>query len=75
MKNIGESGTQINAAEVINEILAQVLTNVGPAIANAGDLSKVAKETLKTQGLEKIDQATDKAEEAVKDGLGKLFGN
>jgi len=75
MNNIGESGTTTNAAEVINTILAKVLTNIGPAIANAGDLGKAATEALKTQGLEKVDQATDKAGEAVKDGLNKLFGN
>lgn len=74
MANIGEAGTKTNAADVINEILSKVLTNVGPAIANAGDLGKQATEVLTTQGLEKIDQAADKAGETVKEGLNKLLG-
>lgn len=75
MANLGEEGTKTNAAEVINEILSKVLTSIGPAIANAGELGKAATEALKTQGIEKVDQATEKAGEAVKDGLNKLFGN
>lgn len=74
MKNIGQAGTETNAAEVINEILGKVLSSIGPAIANAGELGKQAADALKTQGLEQVEQATDQAGEAVKDGLNKLFG-
>lgn len=75
MNDIGEGGAQITIAEAINLVLSKVLTNIGPAIANAGELGKAAADALKTQGLEKVGQATDEAGEAVKDGLNKLFGN
>lgn len=75
MNDIGEGGAQITMAEAIDLILTKVLTNIGPAIANAGELGKAATEALKTQGIEKVDQATEKAGEAVKEGLNKLFGN
>ena len=74
MTDIGQAGTETNAADVINEILGKVLTSIGPAIANAGDLGKEAVNVIKTQGLEKVDQAADQAGEAVKGGLKKLFG-
>lgn len=75
MNNLGEEGSSMNIAEVLDEVLKQVLTNIGPAIAGAADLGKVATEALKTQGLEKVDQATGKATEAVSDGIKNLFGN
>lgn len=75
MANIGEEGTEANVAEVLNEVLGKVLTAVGPALANAGELGKEAAKALKTQGIEKVDQATDKASEAVSEGIKNLFGN
>lgn len=71
MSNIGESGTETNFADVLNEVLTKVLTSIGPAIANAGDLGKEAANALKTQSLEKTGQAVDKAAEGIKN----LFGN
>jgi len=82
MANIGEDGTKANIAEVLDMVLAQVLTSIGPAIANAGELTKGAVDALKTQGLERVGQASGKAEEAaneatkaVSEGLQNLLGN
>ncbi len=75
MTDIGEGGKRMTVAQTMDLILTKVLSNIGPAIANAGELGKEAANALKTQGLEKVDQATDKAGEAVKDGINKLFGN
>lgn len=74
MSDLGETGNKMTAAEVIEVVLSKVLSNIGPAIANAGELGKAATEALKTQSLERVDQAADKAGEAVKDGINKLFG-
>jgi len=76
MTDIGEGGERMTMAEAINLVLSKVLTNIGPAIANAGELSKEAANALKTQGLEKIGQAGEKAGEAVDkatEGLKGLF--
>lgn len=84
MSNLGEEGTRANIGEILNEVLKKVLTSVGPAIANAGQLTEEAANALKTQGLEAVDQAAGKAGEAVNDaaneagkavsdGLNKLF--
>jgi hypothetical protein len=82
MSDIGEDGNKMTAPEVINLVLTKVLSNIGPAIANAGELSKAAAEALKTQGLEKMGLATEKAGEAAGDAVNKatdgfksLFGN
>jgi hypothetical protein len=78
MSNLGQSGTQTNVAEVINQILTRVLTSIGPAIANAGELGKEAANVLKTQGLEKAGQGIDKASEAADkaaEGIKNLLGN
>jgi hypothetical protein len=86
MTNLGEEGTSANVGEVLNEVLRKVIGSVGPAIANAGELSKQALETIKTQGLEKAGQvgekvgekageAADKAGKAVSDGINNLLGN
>lgn len=66
MNNIGEGGRYVTMAEAVELVLAQVLKSVGPAIANAGNLGGVAVDALKTQGLEKVDQAADKAAESIK---------
>jgi hypothetical protein len=78
MSNLGQSGTSMNAAEVINQVLTKVLTSIGPAIANAGELGKEAANILKTQGLEKAGQGIDKASDAADkaaEGIKSLFGN
>lgn len=82
MNDIGEGGSQITLGEAIDMVLSKVLTNIGPAIANAGELGKQAANALKTQGLEKVDQAAEKAGEAAgeavnkaTDGIKNLFGN
>lgn len=66
MYDIGEGGSQVTMAEAIDLVLAQVLQSIGPAIANAGNLGAAAVDALKTQGLEKVNQATDKAAEGIK---------
>lgn len=71
MQNIGGSGGDSNPADVLDEILKKVLGSIGPAVAGAGDLSKDAANTLKTQTLEKANQAG----KAAADGIKKLFGN
>ena len=71
MKNLGEGGTETNAADVINKILSTVIKSIGPAVANAGELGKNAADVIKTQGLEKMDQATDKVGEGIKNLFGK----
>ena len=78
MSNLGQEGTETNAAEVINEILGKILTNIGHAIASAGDLGKEAANVLKTQGLENAGQAVEQAGEAAgkaAEGIKNLFGN
>lgn len=66
MSDIGESGDNVTMVEAINLILGKVLQSIGPAIANAGELGGAAVDALKTQGLEKVDQAADKATEGIK---------
>ncbi len=81
MNDIGEDGNRMTVAEAINLVLGKVMNNIGPAIANAGELGKAAAEAIKTQGLERIGQATDQAGQAAGDavnqaskGIKKLFG-
>jgi hypothetical protein len=70
MEDIGEDGKQMTMAEVVDLVLSKVLQSIGPAIANAGNLGGAAVDALKTQGLEKVDQATEKVGESIKG----LFG-
>lgn len=71
MNDIGEEGSQMSMADALDTILATVLKNIGPAIANAGELGGAAVDALKTQGLEKADQAVGKAGEAAGDAVNK----
>jgi len=66
MNDIGEGGKSITMAEAIDLVLSKVLQSIGPAIANAGELGGAAVDALKTQGLEKVDQAAEKASEGIK---------
>lgn len=66
MNDIGEGGDQITMAEALDLVLSKVLQSIGPAIANAGELGGAAVDALKTQGLEKVDQAAEKATEGIK---------
>lgn len=82
MNDIGEEGSQMSMAEAIDLVLTKVLQNIGPAIANAGELGSAAVDALKTQGLEKADQTVEKLDEAAGDavdkateGIKNLFGN
>ncbi|MFO8026531.1 MAG: hypothetical protein R6U56_02575 [Opitutales bacterium] len=82
MDDIGGGGERITLAQAIDLILNKLVRNIGPAIANAGELGKKAAEAFKTQGLEKMDQASDKAGEAANEAVDKaseeikkLFGN
>ncbi len=75
MNNLGEDGKSANIGDVLDEVLGAVINSIGPAIANAGQLGKDAANFIKTQGLEKVDQAAGEAGKAVGDGIKKLFGN
>ena len=66
MNDIGEDGKQMTMAEAIDLVLSKVLQSIGPAIANAGELGGAAVDALKTQGLEKVDQASEKIGESIK---------
>ena len=71
MDEIGEDGKQMTMAEVMDLVLGKVLQSIGPAIANAGDLGGAAVDALKTQGLEKVDQAAEGVGESIKGLFGK----
>lgn len=71
ISDIGEDRNKMTAPEVINLVLSKVLSNIGPAIANAGEISKAAAEAIKTQGLEKVDMVTEKAGKAAGDAANK----
>ena len=71
MENIGEDGNEMTMPEVIDLVLSQVLQSIGPAIASAGELGGAAADVLKTQGLDKVGQATDLVGEGIKGLFGK----
>lgn len=71
MNDIGEDGKQMTMAEVMDLVLSKLLQSIGPAIADAGNLGGAAVDALKTQGLEKVDQATEKVGESIKGLFGK----
>ena len=71
MENIGEDGNEMTMPEVIDLVLSQVLQSIGPAIASAGELGGAAVDVLKTQGLDKVGQATDLVGEGIKGLFGK----
>ncbi len=71
MENIGEGGNEITMPEVIDLVLSKVLQSIGPAIASAGELGGAAVDVLKTQGLDKVGQATDLVGEGIKGLFGK----
>lgn len=89
MNDIGEDRNRMTAPEAINQVLSKVLSNIGPAIANAGEISKAAAEAIKTQGLKKTELITEKAGDAANkageaagdavdkatDSIKSLFGN
>jgi hypothetical protein len=71
MYNIGEEGEQMSMVEVMDLVLTKVLQSIGSAIVNAGDLGGAAVDALRTQGLEKAGQATEKVGESIKGLFGK----
>lgn len=71
MENIGEDGNEMTMPEVIDLVLSKVLQSIGPAIASAGELGGAAVDVLKTQGLDKVGQATDIVGEGIKGLFGK----
>lgn len=71
MENIGEDGNEMTMPEVIDLVLSKVLQSIGPAIASAGELGGAAADVLKTQGLDKVGQATDLVGEGIKGLFGK----
>ena len=54
MNDIGEGGNQITMAEAINLVLARVVTGIGPALANIGEIGRDAANALRDQGLESL---------------------
>ena len=70
MTDIGEDGEQMSIAETVDLVVTTILKSIGPAIANAPELGSAAVEALSTQGLEKVNQASEK----VSDGIKGLFG-
>jgi uncharacterized protein involved in outer membrane biogenesis len=70
MSDIGEDSNQMTAPEVINLVLTKVLSNIGPAIANAGELGKAAGDAANKAG-EAAGDAVNKATDSIKN----LFGN
>jgi hypothetical protein len=63
MTDIGESGDTMTPVEVFDLILSKILTSIGPAIANAGDI-------LKEQGQAALDSATEEASESLGEAAG-----
>ncbi|MGJ8651719.1 MAG: hypothetical protein ACSHX8_00465 [Opitutaceae bacterium] len=75
MNNIGESNGGANIAEVMDVVVTKILTSIGPAIADAGQLLKGAGDdalkAVQESGTEKLEDAADDALNKVKG----LFGN
>ena len=66
MNDIGETGNKKSMAEVIDEVLTEVLKSIGPAIANAGDIVGEGGKAALEEGGNAINKATD--------GIKGLFG-
>jgi len=78
MENIGEGSDDVTVAESVQLVINEILKSIGPAIANASELTGAAVDAIKTQGLEKVGQAGDKVGETtekVTEGIKGLFGN
>jgi len=71
MNDIGEDGNRMTVPEAINLVLTKVLSNIGSVIAGAGELGKAATDAIRTQGLERIGEATNQAGEAASDAVNK----
>lgn len=59
MNDIGEDGNNKSMAEIIDLILTEVLTSIGPAIANTGDLVGEGGKDVLEQGEAALEKATD----------------
>jgi hypothetical protein len=78
MENIGEGSDDVTIAESIKLVINEVFKSIGPAIAGAAELSGAAVNAIKTQGLEKVGEASKKVGETtekVSEGIKGLFGN
>lgn len=75
MNDIGESNGGANIAEVMDVVVTKILTSIGPAIADAGQLLQGAGDdalkAVQESGAEKLGDAADDALNKVKG----LFGN
>ena len=67
MNDIGEDGNSKSMAEIIDLILTEVLTSIGPAIGNTGDLVGEGGKDVLEQG----EAALEKATESIKGLFGK----
>lgn len=78
MNDIGEDGKQMTMAEVIDLVLGKVLKNIGPALANAGDLLKdggqAAIDIASEGAVKKLDEAAGDAVNKVSEDIKSLFG-
>ena len=78
MNDIGEDGSDTNIADVLDVVLTKVLTSIGPAIADAGNLLKGAGDdalkTVQDGGLSNIEDAAGDALNKASEGIKGLFG-
>lgn len=78
MKDVGED-KRVTLAQAVELVLAKILVNVGPALADAGQLlkegGKAALDAAREQGGQKIDEATKEATEKAGESIKKLLGD
>jgi len=76
MTNIGEEGNT-NIADVLDVVLSKVLSSIGPAITDAGQLLKGAGDdalkAVQESGLNKVEEATGDALNKASEGIKGLF--
>jgi len=79
MKDIGEDGNRVTMAQAVDLILTKVLANIGPAIANAGQLlregGQKALDAAREEGLKRVDEAAKDAADKASEGIKNLLGN
>ena len=79
MENIGEDGKQQSVGEVLDLVLREVITAIGPAIAGAGDLlkngSQAILDTTQSSALKDAGEAVGDTVNKATEGLKSLFGN
>jgi hypothetical protein len=77
LNDIGEDGNKKSMAEVIDQVLSEVLKSIGPAIAGAGNILGEGGKTALLEGedtLEKVGTAAGDAVNKASDSIKNLFG-